>query len=105
MFSFTPPALDLKAAKEEAAVTSAVAEILVEMILDSDAPEEHKSAVRLINECRLFNDLLRDRMEALTQHDPVDPVKVESAFEYVKLIRANAETFFAALEKSATTKQ
>lgn len=79
--------------------------MLVGMILDSDAPEEHKSAVRLINECRLFNDLLRDRMEALTQHDPIDPVKVESALEYVKLIRMNAETFFAALEKSATAKQ
>ncbi|MBQ8511348.1 MAG: hypothetical protein IJ497_01930 [Clostridia bacterium] len=105
MFSFTPPTLDLNAVKKEAAINSAVAEVLVEMVLDSDIPEEHKKAVRLINECRLFNDLLRDRMETLTLHDPVDPVKLESACEYVKLIRVNAETFFAALEKSATAKQ
>lgn len=85
-------------------MATAIADTLADMIIDSDAPEEHKNAVRLIRENQLLNNTISNAVEKITLSEAIDPVKVKSAYEYVKLLRVNAETFFAALEKSESPK-
>lgn len=103
MFPFSPPpVMDRESVKKEVEITAAIAEMLTDAILNSKVPEEHKNAVRLINESRLLSDTVSKAIEKLIMRESVDPVKVTQALEYIKLIHANIETFFVALEKSET---